>query len=166
MDFITTFSAVKEGVKAGLEILKIEYSLYRQNTIKEKEKFKDSNKKLKVSTSSSIVLMENAIISSGSKPLFNARTLADNVSKIAYELDRVAEESRGILPKELCNATKDLSRSFSKWQTELNVFKLHGTNEGMSSNVGLEENQKFQTYSSKEMLDILKDFYNSLEDLE
>lgn len=160
----TAFPVLKELVELATGIIKNEYSLWRDKKIEEKEKFQEANKKLRMAMSTSMRHMESAVLQLGPKRVFYAMALAENVTKITYELDKVAEEIRDILPKEVYDATKNLADSFSKWQTELNIYKTVQQGKTGSTTV-IPEDMNWRSYSPGGMLDVLKTFFSSLEDL-
>lgn len=160
MEAAIAVPALLKMIEFASPILRDEYSRWRQGKIEDKERFKEANKKVRVATSRSIVHMQNSMMSLGSKRIFLARTLAENVSKIAYDLDEAAEETKDIMKREVYEATKNLARAFNKWQTELNPYKL------TTGKTGIREDMKFRSYSPGEMMTLLDTFYRSLEDLE
>lgn len=158
-------TTLKEGVKTIGEIMRTEYKRWREESTLRKSEFKEANKKLRITINNCIVSMERAKLQFETNCIFNAKILANSVSDTASILTNVSEEIRGILPEKVSDETRRLGRAFSKWQTELNVFKMKSINEGMSDNTALNEDQKWRTYSPKEMLDTLTEFESNLEEL-
>lgn len=166
MESAIAVEAMTRGIGAAVSIMQSEYTLWRQKKIERKEEFRDANKKLRVAINKSMLHMEYAAIQTGSVRLYRAQTLADKVSEIVYELDGAAEEGRDVLRKEVYDAAKNLAKAFTKWQAELNPFKLRSTSGGTATNSALKENQKFRSYSPAEMLGLLREFYQGLEELD
>lgn len=160
MEAAIAFPTLLKMIEFAAPVLQGEYSRWRQGKIDDKEKFREANKKLRVTASRSIVHMQNSLMALGSRRIFIARTLAENVSKIAYDLDEAAEETKDIMKKEVYEATKNLAAAFNKWQTELNPYKL------TKGNTAIREDMKWRSYSPREMMTLLDAYYKSLEDLE
>ena len=165
MDGDVEVSVLKAGVGMIADIMRSEYKRWKEGKIQDKEEFKEANKKLRIAVGKGIVSMEEAKINLGEQIVYNARNLANNVTTISFILISVSEEIRGKLPEKVSDETRKLGRAFSSWQTELNVWKLKPP-ASYGENASLKENQKFRTYSPKEMLDTLSKFEESLDDLE
>ena len=165
MDGDVEVSTLNAGVGVIADIMGFEYKRWKEGKIQDKEEFKEANKKLRIAVGKGIVSMEEAKINLGEQIVYNARNLANNVTTISFILISVSEEIRGKLPEKVSDETRKLGRAFSSWQTELNVWKLKPP-ASYGENASLKENQKFRTYSPKEMLDTLSKFEESLDDLE
>ena len=108
---------LSEIVKTALNILEFEYKNYRAGKIKNKERFKQANIKMRI-------ILRNCLTRlnlTKAHNIYIGEKLANVVPEIALDLDKIAIETQDVFPVEVILCTDDECPGFSGF-----IIKLDG----------------------------------------